>query len=122
VQKEPAVTVGTIIAIVAAVLVFLDQFGISLSSEQQEAITSLVAVLAPIIVGLVVRQLVVSPATAGEAVAIAKSNSPASSNVPAVAVPGYQDSVAQFLGRPKSTLAFHPEADGDGAAHPNGGN
>ena len=120
-QKEPAVTVGTIIAIVAAVLVFLDQFGISLSSEQQEAITSLVAVLAPIIVGLVVRQLVVSPATAGEAVAIAKGNIPASPNVPAVAVPGYQDSVARFLGRPKSTLAFHPEADGDGAAHPNGG-
>jgi len=121
-SKEPAALIGAITAIIAAVLVFLDEFGVDLTDGQQTAITSLVAVLAPVIVGLVVRQLVVSPATAAEAVAIAKGNIPASPNVPAVAVPGYQDSVARFLGRPKSTLDFHPEADGDGAAAPNGGN
>jgi len=121
-SKEPAALIAAITAIVAAVLVFLREFGVDITDGQQDAIRNLVAVLAPIIVGLVVRQLVVSPATAGEAVAIAKRNQPASPNVPAVDVPGYEASVAQFLGRPKSTLAFHPEADGDGAAAPNGGN
>lgn len=110
--KEPAALIGIITAIVAAVLVLLREFGVDITDGQQEAIRNVVAVLAPVIVGLVVRQYVVSPATAGEAVAIAKGNSPTSANVPAVNVPGYEGQVAGFLRVPKSTLEFAPEADG----------
>lgn len=57
-DKEPAAIVGTVTAIVSAVLVFLDQFGVSLTDGQQDAIRGLVAVLAPLVAGLVIRSFV----------------------------------------------------------------
>ena len=62
-QKEPLLTVGGVVAIVSAVLVFLKSFGVDISDEQQEAIRNLVAVLAPVVLAFVARQFVFSPDT-----------------------------------------------------------
>lgn len=62
-NKEPLITVGSITAIVAALLVFLKAMGVNITDDQQEAIRNLVAVLAPITLALVARQFVYSPAS-----------------------------------------------------------
>lgn len=60
-KKEPAITIGTISAAVAAVLALLVAFGIPVTEEQQTAILGVVAALGPIVTGLIVRRKV-SPA------------------------------------------------------------
>ncbi len=60
-NREPLITVGSITAIIAAVLVFLKSMGVDISDGQQEAVRNLVAVLAPIVLALVARQFVYSP-------------------------------------------------------------
>lgn len=96
-SKEPAAIVGAITAIVSAVLVFLESFGVSLTDDQQAAIRGIVAVVAPLIAAVVIRNFVVSPASAGEAVAIAKTIDPASATVPDVSVSGYRAAVVEAL-------------------------
>jgi len=61
VKKEPAITIGTISAAVAAVLALLVAFGIPVTDDQQTAILGVVAALGPIVTGLIVRRKV-SPA------------------------------------------------------------
>lgn len=63
-NREPLLSVGSIVAVVAAILVFLKSFGIDITDSQQEAVRNLVAVLAPIVLALVARQFVFSPAGA----------------------------------------------------------
>lgn len=65
-RTEPLITVGSITAIVAAILVFLRSFGVDITEDQQEAIRNLVAVLAPIVLALIARQYVFAPATVDE--------------------------------------------------------
>ncbi len=60
-QKEPLLTSGTIVAIVAAFLVFMREIGIPIDEGQQDAIRNLVAVLAPLVLAGIARQLVFSP-------------------------------------------------------------
>lgn len=62
-DKEPAIIVGTITAIVSTVLVLLKSFGVGISEDQQNAIRGLVAVVAPLIAAFVIRGFVVSPKT-----------------------------------------------------------
>ena len=62
-QREPLVTVGSIVAAVSAVLVFLQSFGVDITDAQQEAIRNLVAVLAPMVLALIARQFVFAPET-----------------------------------------------------------
>ncbi len=64
IQSEPLLTVGTITAIVAAGLIFMKTLGMDISDSQQEAIRNLVAVLAPLVLAGIARQLVFSPASA----------------------------------------------------------
>lgn len=64
VSKEPLLTSGTVVAIVAAFLVFMEQIGIPINADQQDAVRNLVAVLAPLVLAGIARQLVVSPASA----------------------------------------------------------
>lgn len=63
-SKEPLLTSGAVVAIVAAFLVFMEQIGIPINADQQDAIRNLVAVLAPLVLAGIARQLVVSPASA----------------------------------------------------------
>ncbi|MDQ3540359.1 MAG: hypothetical protein M3440_06690 [Chloroflexota bacterium] len=60
-NREPLLSVGSIVAIIAAVLVFLKSFGVDITDSQQEAVRNLVAVLAPIILAFIARQFVYSP-------------------------------------------------------------
>lgn len=66
--KEPLLTVGTITAIVTAGLVLLASWGVSISDDRQAAILGVVAVLAPLIVALIGRLKVWSPASVRAAV------------------------------------------------------
>lgn len=54
-SREPLVTVGVITAFVAAVFAVLVSFGVPVTDEQQNAILSLIAVVAPIAVALLAR-------------------------------------------------------------------
>lgn len=62
-NKEPLLTVGAIGTIIAAFLVFMNEFGFDISDSQQTAVNNLVAVLAPFIVAGIARQFVFSPNT-----------------------------------------------------------
>lgn len=62
-KTEPAVTVGSIGAAVAAVLALLIAFGLPISDGQQTAILGVVAVLAPFVVGVLTRAKVSPVAT-----------------------------------------------------------
>jgi hypothetical protein len=61
--REPAITIGTITAAVAAVLALLASFGLHITDDQQTAILAVVAVAGPFIVGALIRPRVSSPAT-----------------------------------------------------------
>lgn len=60
---EPLVTVGSITAGVTALLGLVVAFGLPISAEQQAAILGVVAVVAPLVVAVVGRRLVWSPAS-----------------------------------------------------------
>lgn len=62
-QTEPALSVGSIIAAVTAIIALLVAFGLDISEEQQTAILGVVAVLAPVIATVVTRSKVYSPAS-----------------------------------------------------------
>lgn len=54
-DSEPAITAGSITALVTAVIALLVAFGVPLTDLEREAILGLVAVLAPLAVALLVR-------------------------------------------------------------------
>lgn len=56
--REPLITVATVTAAVTAILALLTAFGIPLSEQQQTAILGVVAVAAPLAVGLLARSQV----------------------------------------------------------------
>lgn len=62
-KAEPSAIVGFIIAVVAAVLVLLRSLNVDISDDTQNAIRALVAILAPLVAGLIIRQFVYSPHT-----------------------------------------------------------
>lgn len=61
--KEPLVSVATITALASAVLVLVVAFGLKLSADQMTALIGFIAVAAPIVVAVVGRMKVFSPAT-----------------------------------------------------------
>ena len=66
-KEEPAVSVGSITAAVTAVITLLVAYGADINQEQQTAILGVVAVIAPVIVGIVTRSRVYSEASAQRA-------------------------------------------------------
>lgn len=54
-KREPAITVGTVSAAVAAILALLVAFGLDVTEEQQTAILGVVAALGPIVAGVLIR-------------------------------------------------------------------
>lgn len=63
-KSEPVITVASLTAFVAAVLAVLAAFGLPLTDDQQKAILGLVAVVAPVVVGVLARRFV-TPVTGG---------------------------------------------------------
>ncbi|WP_431976193.1 hypothetical protein [Micromonospora haikouensis] len=61
--SEPLVTVGTITAGATAVIATTIAFGVPLSTDQRTALLGLVAVFAPLVVAMIGRGRVYSPAT-----------------------------------------------------------
>ena len=57
-KNEPAITSGSVTALVTALVGLLVAFGVPLSTEQQTAIIGLVAVAAPIVAALLIRRKV----------------------------------------------------------------
>ena len=57
-KREPAITVGTVSAAVAAVLTLLVAFGLDITEEQQTAILGVVATIGPLVAGLLIRRRV----------------------------------------------------------------
>ncbi|TDC63869.1 hypothetical protein E1258_09490 [Micromonospora sp. KC207] len=68
--SEPLLSVGGITAGVTALIALVTAFGLDLSAEQQTAILGVVAVLAPLVVSLVGRGRVYSPATVRSLLAV----------------------------------------------------
>jgi len=60
-NREPLLTTGAIVALVAAVLAFLKSLGVDISDDTQEALRNVVAILAPVVLAFVARQFVYSP-------------------------------------------------------------
>lgn len=57
-EREPVLTIGTITAVVTAVVGLLVSFGVTISDTQQAAVLGCVAVLAPLLVAFLSRQRV----------------------------------------------------------------
>lgn len=62
-SREPLVTVSVVTGLATGVLAVGVAFGLPLSDDQQAAILGLVAVAAPVAVGLLARRKVFSPAS-----------------------------------------------------------
>lgn len=54
-DNEPALTAGSVVAIVAAIVAVAIAFGAPITQQQKDAILTLVAAIAPIAVALLVR-------------------------------------------------------------------
>jgi multidrug resistance efflux pump len=62
-KTEPAQIIGWLTGLAAAVIALLVAFGLDMDQTQQAAILGVVAVVAPIIAGLIIRFNVYAPAT-----------------------------------------------------------
>jgi len=69
-DNEPALTTGSLVALVTAILALLVAFGAQITTEQREAILGLVAVVAPVAVAVLIRPHVI-PVAKIEAVPLA---------------------------------------------------
>lgn len=84
--KEPLLNVGVTIALCTAILGALTAFGLDISDDRQSAVLAIVGILAPIVVALIGRTKVWSPATVRAAIIQAKTQranraAPSTSNV-----------------------------------------
>ena len=57
-SNEPAITIGSIVALVGAVVALLVSFGVDITDEQQKAILAVVTIGGPIAAGLLIRRKV----------------------------------------------------------------
>ncbi|MGI8403804.1 MAG: hypothetical protein ACR2OE_03380 [Thermomicrobiales bacterium] len=63
-SKEPSAIIGTVVAIVTAILALLIAYGFDVSQQQQSAILGVTAVIAPLVAAIIIRGNVFSPASA----------------------------------------------------------
>ncbi len=59
-DKEAALSWGTLAAAIGAVVVLLQSFGVNISDEQEKALLSLCTIAGPVVVALVIRGSVFS--------------------------------------------------------------
>lgn len=67
-QNEPAQIVAYLTSAVTAILALLVAYGFDIDQDQQSAILGVVAVIAPVVAGLLIRGQVYSPNTVKEIV------------------------------------------------------
>lgn len=72
-DNEPAVTGGSVVAVVTALLALVVAFGVPITDQQREAILAVVGVVAPLAVALLVRKHVTPTAKVEDQVAQAVS-------------------------------------------------
>ncbi len=65
---EPVLSTATIVTVVTAVLALLTALGLPIDDDLQAAILGAIAVIAPVVLGLIARNLAWSPFTAGATV------------------------------------------------------
>lgn len=111
--SEPTRTIGYITTAIGAIITLLIAFGADISDPQRNAILAAVGSVVPIVIIMIelIRKNVVSPKSAGEAVAIAKTQEPTTNVVPDVAVKGFRDAAADALGIQKSMIKWQPKVD-----------
>ncbi len=63
--SEPVLSAASIVTVATAILAALVAFGLPVSDDQQAAILTAIAVIAPVVLGLVARSKAWSPFTAG---------------------------------------------------------
>jgi hypothetical protein len=63
--EEPVLSTASIVTVVTAVLALLVALGLPVNDDVQAAVLSAIAVIAPIVLGLLARSKVFSPFTAG---------------------------------------------------------
>lgn len=104
--NEPARIIGYVTTAVTAIIGVLIAFGVNISDQQQTAILTAIGAFVPVAIFMTefIRSRVVSPASAGEAVAVAKTASPFdqvglpdSNTVPDIKVANYKDAVIENL-------------------------
>lgn len=71
--KEPLLNVGVVITLCTAILGALASWGMKISDDQQAAILAIVGILAPIVVAVIGRTKVWSPASVRAAIIQAKT-------------------------------------------------
>jgi hypothetical protein len=98
-STEPSRIISIVTALVTAVIGAAAAFGLNIDDAQRNAILAVVAPAVAVILALgeVIRSRVVSPASAGEAVAKAKQTEPGSNVVPDVDVANYRAAVVDNL-------------------------
>jgi hypothetical protein len=97
--QEPSRIISLVTAFITAVIGAAAAFGLNIDDTQRNAILAVVAPAVAVIIALgeVIRSRVVSPASAGEAVAIAKMTPSESNVVPDVRVGGYKQAVVDNM-------------------------
>ncbi len=65
---EPVLSVASIVTVVTAILALLTALGLPIDDDVQAAILSAIAVIAPVVLGLIARNVAWSPFTAGATV------------------------------------------------------
>lgn len=111
-SKEPALTIGAVAGLISAFFVMLGTFGVAVSDAQQDSIQKFVTAAAPFVilgVSWLIRQRVVSPNSAGKAVAQAKLESPNSTVVPSIDVKGFKAAASDALQRDEADIKWRPQ-------------
>lgn len=98
-STEPTRIIGYVTTAVTALIGLLVAFGVDISDEQKNALLTAIGAFVPVAIVMVelIRNFVVSPASAGEAVAIAKTEHPDTATIPDVRVANYRAAVVDNL-------------------------
>ena len=57
-NTEPAITIGSIVALVAAVITLLVAFGVEVTNDQRDAILAIVSIGGPLVAAVLIRRKV----------------------------------------------------------------
>lgn len=98
-STEPTRVIGYATTLVTALIGVLVAFGVDIDDAQRNAILTAVGAFVPVAIFMVemIRSRVVSPASAGEAVALAKTEPTTTNVIPEIKVANYKAAVVEHL-------------------------